>query len=56
MIGSKGKPTCFRYGASANYCEACKERFYSLRSASVDVVCSHPYAHVCQFSYHFKNY
>ena len=38
------KKICSREGTSANYGEACKERFNSLRSASVDVVCSHPFA------------
>ena len=38
------KQSCSREGTSANYGEACKEGFYSLRSASVDVVCSHPSA------------
>ena len=38
------KQICSRVGTSANYGEACKERFYSLRSASVEVVCSRPLA------------
>ena len=38
------KQSCSRASMSANYGEACKEGFYSLRSASVEVVCSHPCA------------
>ena len=44
----RGKQICSREGTSANYGEACKERFFSLRSASVEVVCSRPFApHLC---------
>ena len=41
---SDRKQICSREGTSANYGEARKERFYSLRSASFEVVCSPPCA------------
>ena len=41
---SGGKQICSRGDTSANYGEACKEEFNSLRSASFRVVCSRPAA------------
>ena len=43
-VQSVRKQICSRAGTSANYGEACKVRFYSLRSASFEVVCRRPFA------------
>ena len=47
---SDRKQICSHVGTSANYGEACKERFNSLRSANFGVVCGRPYARALLFS------
>ena len=44
QMQTDGKQICSRGGTSVNYGETCKERFNSLRSASLEVVCSRPFA------------